>query len=410
MRRNRAFTLLLDRGRPGRSTDPTPTAPGTIVSAPVRGSSGRDGRAPGGFTLIELLVVIAIIAILIGLLLPAVQKVREASARSKCQNNLKQIALGMHNYESARGHFPGLGGEATGAIGQAQAFGPLASALPYIEQANLQQLIDFSKPAVLGPQFFRGVLNPAHDAAAATRVPLFLCPSDGQTPEFAVTDTLGYRAAATPAGGPNFTTAGTNYVFNTGTARAGTFPREFAFYDSQFPTDGVYWYGSRTGFRDLRDGSSGTLMASEVRLGTGANVTAPAAPTTPVRHYVGLNTSTFQAGGAPTGGWLNGGALVTGRPAECDSGDRTWTGNRGSTWFWGGRDWNVVFGTALRPNDPLPDCGAHGRGFFAPRSNHPGGVNAVFCDGSVRFVRDGVDLDAWRAASTRAGGEVGGDF
>jgi prepilin-type N-terminal cleavage/methylation domain-containing protein/prepilin-type processing-associated H-X9-DG protein len=370
-------------------------------------------RTRRGFTLIELLVVIAIIAILIGLLLPAVQKVRESAGRAKCTNNLKQIALGMHNFESAKKYFPGLGGDATGSIGQDFAFSPLASTLPYIEQAGLQNLIDFTKPAVLGPQFFRGIINPAHDAAAGTKVSLFLCPSDGRPPEFTQTDSPNYRGFGATA---TFVTAGTNYVFNMGTGASGSSPTEFAFYDSQFPTDGVFWYGAKNGFAAISDGSSNTLLVSESLLGPGgANVTSATPPSAaPTRHYVGLNTSAFLAGGAPAGGWRVGsstGPLVTGRPgAACDSGSRAWTGNRGSTWFWGGRDWNVVFNTALLPNDPLPDCGAHGRGFFGARSMHSGGVNAAMADGSVKFVRNAVDPAVWNAAATRAGGEANGEL
>lgn len=202
--------------------------------------------------------------------------------------------------------------------------------------------------------------------------------------------------------------AGTNYVFNMGSGTAGS---TFAYYDSQFPTDGMYWYGSRVGFRDLTDGSSNTLMVSEALLGPGtANVTSATPPEgVPLRHYVGLNTGTFGANSSAPGGWNKGG-LVTSRPGECDSGSRVWTTNRGNTWFWGGRDWNVVFNTALKPNDPLPDCGAHGRGYFGTRSLHTGGVNVVMCDGSVRFVSNTVDVATWQGASTRGGGETASNW
>jgi prepilin-type processing-associated H-X9-DG protein len=347
-------------------------------------------------------VVIAIIAILIGLLLPAVQKVRAAAARAQCQNNLKQIALAIHNHESAKGYFPGLAdGAPPGSINHGYAFGVLANVLPYVEQANLQNLINFSQPATVDG--WAGSINPVHDAAARTAVSLYLCPSDGQSPLFNQTST-----ARTP---PAFATAGSNYVFNLGTGRASASPPA-ANYDPQFASDGMFWYGSRLSFRHMTDGSSNTLLASECVLGPGqpAPAAGAAPPGLPGRYYVSLDTSVFLSASDPPGGWLRGGALVTARPAECDAGTRNWGVMRGSSWFWGGRAWNSVFDTSLRPNDPAPDCGAHGRGFFAARSLHGGGVNVAFGDGGVRFVTNGIDLGTWQALATRAGGEPNGDY
>ncbi len=125
------------------------------------------------FTLVELLVVIAIIGILVGLLLPAVQSAREAARRMQCSNNLKQIALATHNYESSFKRLPALTGSSS--------FSPQARVLPFIEQANLQNLIDFRQSLFLGPAF-AAQLNPAFAVPAGTVVPTFLCPSDAMDP------------------------------------------------------------------------------------------------------------------------------------------------------------------------------------------------------------------------------------
>jgi prepilin-type N-terminal cleavage/methylation domain-containing protein/prepilin-type processing-associated H-X9-DG protein len=366
-----------------------------------KGTLMRSRRA---FTLVELLVVIAIIAILIALLVPAVQKVRAAAARAQCVNNLKQIALGIHNHASAKKYFPGLADGAPAGWtnnNHAYAFGPLANVLPYVEQANLQNLIDFSQVATVNG--YAGAINPVHDRAASTVVPLFVCPSDPQSPVFNQTSN-----ARTPNA---FATAGTNYVFNSGTGRANA-NVPVAYYDPEFPTDGMFWYGSRTGFRDMTDGSSNTLLVAECLLGPGQPAPDPgvAPPGLMGRYYVSLDTSVFLSNSVMPGGWIHGGTLVTSRPGECDSGIRAWGVMRGSSWFWGGRAWNAVFNASLLPNDPISDCGAHGRGFFAARSNHSGGVNAALGDGSVRFIANGVTLATWQALATRAGGDLPGDF
>lgn len=144
------------------------------------------------FTLIELLVVIAIIAILIGLLLPAVQKVREAASRTKCQNNLKQIGLALHNYEGSTGHFPPNGVYPVGAT-SSDSYSALARILPYVEQSSLYQLVDLNAAAN------------GQNAVTSQRIPIYLCPSE-------IND-----IAKPPTGTQTITRYPLNYAANVGT-------------------------------------------------------------------------------------------------------------------------------------------------------------------------------------------------
>jgi prepilin-type N-terminal cleavage/methylation domain-containing protein len=193
------------------------------------------------FTLVELLVVIAIIGILVGLLLPAVQSAREAARRMQCSNNLKQMVLATHNYESTYRRLPGLTGSSS--------FSPQARILPFIEQANLQNLIDFQQPLYVGP-VWRAQLNPLLVPAAGMVVPTFLCPSDAATPQ---RETIA-------ADGNTARVAGLNYMFSYG---SGTLTN----YDDRYRTDGIVWENSWARFADITDGMSNTVMLSETLIG-----------------------------------------------------------------------------------------------------------------------------------------------
>ena len=340
----------------------------------------RKTYAPHGFTLVELLVVITIIGILIALLFPAVQAAHEAARRISCTNNLKQCGLAMHIYESGYQRFPGIGNSAT------TCFSVQAQLLPFAEQANLQSLIDFSLLLFTGPQGAK-TLNPEQAAAARTVVPMFRCPSDGANDVF---DQYMVDSNSDCA------YAGGNYVVCTGSGTGIT-------YDIRSATDGLFYYGSACGFHDIRDGASNTLLMSESLLGSGRNTTGPT-PEDPTRQ-VGWPAaySKFAPGGGFPGANNPDLAAVA---AGCTS----WQGNRCTGWI-NGRPLFTAMSTYLPSNSPIPDiAGQQHMGFFAARSNHPGGVNILLADGSTRFVSDGISLAVWRALGTIAGGETPAPF
>jgi prepilin-type N-terminal cleavage/methylation domain-containing protein len=359
-----------------------------------------DSRAPASrraFTLIELLVVIAIIGILVALLLPAVQAAREAGRRTSCSNNLRQWGLALQTYHDAYEAFPMT--NAQNYLPNVQGFSPQARLLPFVEQVNLQGRLDFSQPAFTGP-FNSLTPNPQFAQAFATPFPVLFCPSD-----HAVKLNIG-------AGGAVY--AGINYMVSYG---SGTRTN----YDLRWPTDGIVYENSGVPFADVTDGTSHTVFMSETVRSYGPDFTM-AAGTLPIFPYPGtLNGSSGVSaalqsvpGMAATGGWSNGPSGVIENPdlAAIWPQKTSWRGaaslalrGRGTSWAHSGALSTLTNGYTT-PNSLIPDLVIHFTGFFAPRSYHPSGAQAVFGDGAVRLLPSAIDGGVHRALHSRNGREA----
>lgn len=309
-----------------------------------------------GFTLIELLVVIAIIAVLIGLLLPAVQKVREAAARLQCTNNLKQIGLAMMNYESTYKRFPSgyvdnmtispIDSSATSNPDPVIGWGWGALILPYLEQEPLYKSIPINSIAMSDS-------SAAAIAFRKTVIKGFLCPSD---------DT-GINTFTISGTGGNFELAKSSYAGVNGQA-------ELADFDTALGL-GMLIRGRGVSIAEVTDGLSNTLFVGERSSKSAKNATG----TLPgICSWVGA---------------LPGGDLDGESPALYILGH---TGE---------------LADPHKPNTPQPDGFFHAEDFT---SRHSGGVNFLFVDGSVRFITDSIDGQTWAKLGTRAGGESTGDY
>jgi len=307
------------------------------------------------FTLIELLVVIAIIAILIGLLLPAVQKVREAAARAKCQNNLKQMGLAAQNYHDSYQFFPASGWTKAGAGNPAGKWHSWRSViLPYAEQDNLQRLFDLNFHWWEGPNL----------AAASFRVPMYECPS---TPGRMIVTSDPGKPTPLPGRPPlTFATppAPTDYEAiqgvqsNVDTMYATTTTNRSAmFRDSQIPMLGI------------TDGTSSTILILECS----------------ARPLV------YRLRTAQTGIFNNQGI--------------GWADNEGPFSLDGSSADGATEGGPPAGLSPI-----NKRNDNEPYSFHSGGINVVFADGHVQFIREAVPLLIFAALCTRAGGEVIADY
>ena len=349
------------------------------------------------FTLVELLVVIAIIGILIALLLPAVQAAREAARRSQCLNNLKQFALAVQNYHDVYRVFPRQGyvywvpnfGVNADPWRIWQGFSVHTMILPFIEQRSLydQTMAEARARRATGAE---ANWYDTSDPLRKTVINAYLCPSDMKAPQ------TGWLNCP-----------GCNYAVNSGPW--------LIWWDHDNRCPGAIKPQSETSMADMIDGTSNTILASEVLKGDDNG--SQYLPGEPVANQI---PSWFNHGDPNT--FLS--PLITGQNpqtiidalnewgVQCEAGRRDHLSNNG--WNWMGANYTqTVFNTVVPPNWRYPTCIAEGPpgmasdrdGLYPARSYHPGGCNHAMVDGSVRFISATMDIQTYWALGSRNGRE-----
>jgi prepilin-type N-terminal cleavage/methylation domain-containing protein len=345
-------------------------------------------RSPSrqGFTLIELLVVIAIIAILIALLLPAVQAAREAARRIQCTSNLKQIGLALHNYMSTHGVLP-PGRINTHIAGRGNCWGTYAQILPQLEQQAIFNSFNFALPPDTDPTT---TFSAGNTTGFESFLNVLICPTDSQP----VLVTVSNGQFATH-----------NYNVNAGSVYTVV----------QFPAapltgspNGPFFENSRVGPADFIDGMSNTVAISETVRST------PSSTYANDRLNVFLITGDNKTNAPP----IISDADYASRCLSLPSTTTQFQATKGVRWHYGAPG-HTMYNHLRPPNDNRPDC----RGGIphsdksdpnwnflslnvSARSRHPGGVNSLIADGSVKFMKQSINVLTWQALGSRNGSEV----
>jgi prepilin-type N-terminal cleavage/methylation domain-containing protein/prepilin-type processing-associated H-X9-DG protein len=367
-----------------------------------------------GFTLIELLVVIAIIAVLIALLLPAVQSAREAARRIQCVNNIKQLALALHNYSTASGAFPpgidttygfsvyGSVAVPPGRLSDWLSWSAQAMLLPYLDQGPIYNAANFSWNCCYdSPQS-----NAINYTVYNLRISSFLCPSDALAGQQNINS---YQGSIGPSTVQYPTDGNTTGIFRL--------------YNSNFQ-------GNSVTIAAVTDGTSNTIAFGEGLVGDyskndnyrGNGMSGASDPTggivpatMPGNNAESNPKAVLQALQACNAFWVSPALKTCSGYSGCDNvGLKQYNGQ---LWAMGERG-ETLFVTIVPPNSKqypwrscrlggsCPSCAPEASSFVNASSNHPGGCNFAFADGSVRFIKDSVNMLTYQGLGTRNGGEV----
>jgi prepilin-type N-terminal cleavage/methylation domain-containing protein len=360
-----------------------------------------------GFTLIELLVVIASIGVLIALLLPAVQAAREAARRAQCTNNLKQIGIALHNYHQVNNSFP-LGASLnmytiSPPVWRAKnSWSAFAGMLPFLEGTAIYNAANFNWGVEEGTN---SIVFWTNSTAADAQVKFLLCPSDPNA---------GNGAGATVSGAFFADIDTSNYFacYGTSTNQTGPAGTNVNTFQSManLPTNGMFGMQLCYGIQDCVDGTSNTIAYSE-------SVIAPKNGGGGTK-YIGMNNIAMSNAALLTDARGVQGTLQPAVVTAIQACDQAWR-NGTNIDRQRGRDWahgcvgQTMFNTLVTPNSkdhPWLVCSninSTALGVFSnAASYHPGGVNTLLSDGSVRFIKDTVNQQTWWSLGTRDSGEV----